>query len=154
MIFGYFCGKFEKTIMVTYNYSTKKLATLLIIRLLPWLLFLFLALKFGEVFWVGAVAVLVEALVEVGWKAKIAYVKIDSTRVKLMGIFKSTEIKWDEVRTTYVYNNEWTFRTLDTEVRINANWVNPSQRETLKAELNEIRAQILEAQQENKSLPA
>lgn len=129
--------------MVTYNYASKKLWTILGIRLLPWSVFFILAILVGEIFWLGAIALLVEAVIEVIWKAKIAYVQVGNTKIKSMGIFGSSEIKWADVKSTFVYNNEWTFRTAEKEIRVNTNWVKASQREDLKNQLGEARCEIL-----------
>lgn len=125
-----------------FHYSTSRLLTLFIIRFLPTIPFLFLAIGIGEVFWVGIAFLWVLLLAEMIWYIKFGYRKIDSVQLENFSLFNKKIIKRAELQNILSYNNEWAFRTHDTEVRINRNHIKKQQREEFDRLLLEIQQEL------------
>ena len=109
------------------------------LRFLPSLPFLFFALYFGEVFWVGVIALWLEAVIEVYLTSKKGYFKLTDGQMKTLGLLSSKIMDIKDVKTTYVYNHEWTFQSSEQEMRLNKDWVRKDQRELVEIELNALR---------------
>lgn len=125
-----------------FHYSTSRFLTLFIIRFLPTIPFFFLAIGIGEVFWVGISFLWVLLLAEMIWYIKFGYRKIDSEQLENFSLFNKKIIKRAELQNILSYNNEWAFRTHDTEVRFNRNHIKNQQREEFDRLLLEIQQEL------------
>lgn len=125
-----------------FHYSTQKLATIFIIRFLPTIPFLFLAIGIGEVFWMGIAFLWALLLIEMGWYITKGYRKIEENQLENFSLFNKTIIQRKELKNILSYNNEWAFRTLDTEIRINRTHIRKDQRMDFDRILVELQEQV------------
>lgn len=125
-----------------FHYSLQKLATIFIIRFLPTIPFLFLAIGIGEVFWMGIAFLWALLLIEMGWYITKGYRKIEENQLENFSLFNKTIIQRKELKNILSYNNEWAFRTLDTEIRINRTHIRKDQRMDFDRILVELQEQV------------
>ena len=126
-----------------FHYSTKKLLSLFLIRFIPSLIFLYIALWVGEVFWIATILLWVEAIIEIGYRNWKGYCKITEDQIHFFGnpIFpKSVHI--EEVYLTLSYDDEWTFRTKEKEIRIDTDYILKKERADFDTQLKRIRISV------------
>ncbi|HUH34481.1 MAG TPA: hypothetical protein VL022_01490 [Moheibacter sp.] len=127
---------------MTFQYSTQKMLMVLGIRLAPALFFYYLALIMHEAFYVGAALLLVEALVEIYFMRKRGYAKIEGNRITRIQFFGQKTLEVEDILSTFVYNDEWTFRSHNREIRIDKNAVQKKQQAVLLEKMTAIRQGI------------
>ena len=127
---------------MTFHYSTKRLVRLFIIRLIPIIPFLVLAVGLGEVFWVPVAIFLLEALFELYWNSSKGYFTIADGKLKTHHLFQPKSIQIEDIYLMLSYNYEWTFRTKDKEIRINESFIAESEREFFQNEWSKIREKV------------
>lgn len=126
-----------------FYYSNKKLFTIFLLRLAPTVLFLFLALLLGEIFWVATILFWVEAVIEIIYRYIKGYTKITSDKIILLeNILFRRSVQIEDVYLTLSYDDEWAFRTKEKEVRINKKFIRKNQREGFDEELKRIRVSV------------
>lgn len=126
-----------------FYYSNKKLFTIFLLRLAPTVLFLFLALLLGEIFWVATLLFWVEAVIEIIYRYIKGYAKITSDEIILMeNLLFRRSVQIEDVYLTLSYDDEWAFRTKEKEVRINKKFIRKNQRAIFDNELKRIRISV------------
>jgi hypothetical protein len=125
-----------------FQYSNSRLLTLFLIRFLPTIPFLFLALGIGEVFWIGIAFLWLLLIGEMVWYIKLGYRKISAQEIENFSLFNKKVIPRKELRNILSYNNEWAFRTHNLEIRIHRNHIRKNQRPEFDRLLAEIQTQV------------
>lgn len=125
-----------------FQYSTSKLLSIFIIRFLPTIPFFFLAIGIGEVFWLGIAFLWILLLAEMIWYKTKGYRHIDQEKLENFSMFNKTIIQRKDLKNILSYNNEWAFRTQDTEIRINRNHIKKEQRLDFDKMLLELQEQV------------
>jgi hypothetical protein len=125
-----------------FHYSPYRLLTLFVIRFLPTIPFLFLALGIGEVFWIGIAFLWLLLIGEMVWYIKLGYRKITKDEMENFSLFNKKIISRKELINILSYNNEWAFRTHNVEIRINRNHIRKDQRTEFDRLLAEIQSQV------------
>lgn len=124
-----------------FNYSSRRLLMIFLSRLAPSLIFWYLALLWGEAFWVVTILLWVEAVVETLYWWKRGYLTIvENQIVKHLFLF-NIKLDVSQVSHVFTYGNEWTFTPAEVsqmEIKVLKNHVNPAQRTLLDEKLNEI----------------
>lgn len=125
-----------------FHYSYKKLFNIFLIRLIPSLIFLYIALWVGEVFWVATVALWVEAVVEIIIRHGKGYCKIDQEEISTINFFFSKRMKISDIKRSFTYDGEWAFISTDSEIRLNRNQIRHSQRSDFDEQIKRIHRAI------------
>lgn len=121
-----------------FHYSHKKLFSIFLVRFIPSLVFLYIALWVGEVFWIATILLWVEALMEVVWRNTKGYCKITEDHISSIRIFDRKKIDISDIRQVFTYDGEWTFRNAEKEIRINRNYIRKSQLNHFDEKIKEI----------------
>jgi len=111
-----------------FHYSYKKLANIFLIRLLPSLVFLYIALWVGEVFWIATIALWVEAIVEIFIRHWKGYCRIDPEEISTINVFFPKRMKISEIKRSFTYDGEWAYISKEAEIRLDRNQIRPNQR--------------------------
>ena len=126
-----------------FFYSTKKLISIFAIRLDFVTISLFAALVVGETLWLFFGISALAAVLEIAVYYVRGYCKITEDQIILLGsplVRKAVRI--EEVYLTLSYDDEWTFRTKEKEVRIQKKFIHSSQRKDFEEELKRIRISV------------
>ena len=128
---------------MTFYYTNSKLLTTLIIRVIPIVFFYYLALVMGDEIYIAVAILSLEAIVELLYMYKKGHAKIENGTILRHQFFSTKSVEIEDVHKVYVYDDEWTFRTHEKEVRIDLKLVRDSQREALTQSLEKFRDQII-----------
>ncbi len=146
LIFGIFDLKgfieFNFFLMIFF-YSNKKLTSIFALRSIFVIIALFAALIAGEALWVffGVSALIMIAELSVSYAR--GYCKITEDEIIILGNFlvrKSVNI--EEVYLTLSYDDEWTFRTKEKEIRIQKKFIRKDQHKDFEEQLKRIRISV------------
>ncbi len=124
-----------------FHYSYKKLFNIFLIRILPSLFFLYIALWLGEVFWIATIALWVEAIVEVALRHLKGYCKINQEEITVIRLFFPKTMKIADIKRSFSYDGEWAFRNAEDEIRIHRNQIRKSQLNSFDEMINAIQLQ-------------
>jgi len=126
-----------------FFYSNRKLISIFAIRLIFVIISLFAALVAGEALWVFfGISTLLMMLELIVYYVR-GYCKITENQIIVLGsplLRKSVNI--EDVYLTLSYNDEWTFRTKEKEVRINKSFIRKNERDDFEQELKRIRISV------------
>ncbi len=125
-----------------FHYSYKKLFNIFLIRMIPSLVFLYIALWIGEVFWVATIALWVEAVVEVALRHWKGYCRIDQDEISTVNVFFPKGMKISEIKRSFTYDGEWAFISKDAELRLNRNQIRQHQRIEFEKQIKRIHSAI------------
>lgn len=125
-----------------FHYSQKRLIIRFLYRFVAAIPFMTLGFFWESIFWWGVLAVVIVALIEVILNSKKGYFKIDSNSIETLPVLAASKMDINKIKSTYVYNDEWTFKSSDNEIRINKKFVKEDQRLEAETKLNELRFKI------------
>lgn len=125
-----------------FYYSYRQLFSIFIFRLIPSLLFLYIALWIGEVFWFVTILLWLEAVVEVILRNRKGYCKITEQEFLELGILFSKRMNLADIKQIYSYDGEWVFRNVEHEIRIKRNHIRKSQLIFFDEKISEITSHI------------
>ena len=125
-----------------FNYSTSRLLVILFNRLVPTVLFVIPALFWGGIFWVVTAIFWLEAIVEIFLRYKNGYSRIEKDYVQTQNLVFTKRVYVSEIIYVFTYDQEWTFRTKETEIRIDKKRIQKSQRNLFDQMIQEFRSQI------------
>lgn len=110
-------------------------------RLAPSLIFWYLALLWGEAFWVVAILLWTEAVAETLYWWKRGYLTIAENQIVKHLFLFNIKLDVNQISHVFTYGNEWTFTPAEMnqmEIKVLKNYVDPAQRSLLDEKLNEI----------------
>lgn len=125
-----------------FHYSYKKLVHIFLIRLIPSLLFLYIALWVGDVFWVATVVLWIEAVVEIIIRHMRGYCKIDREEISTINVFFPKRMRISDIKRSFTYDGEWAFISADSEIRLDRNQIRHSQRIDFEEQIKRIHSTI------------
>lgn len=112
---------------------------ILAIRLAPALFFYYLALILHEAFYIGSILLILEAIVEIYFLHKRGYAIIEDDKITKMNLLGQKSIETEDVLSTFVYNDEWTFRSQNQEIRLDKNFVKKEQQSIMVEKMAKLR---------------
>lgn len=128
---------------MTFYYTNSKLLSTLIIRVIPIVFFYYLALVMGNGIYIAVAILSLEAFVELLYMYKKGYAKIKNGTILRHQFFSTKSVEIEDVHKVYVYDDEWTFRTHEKEVRVDLKLVKENQRESLIQIMEKLREQVI-----------
>lgn len=129
--------------LMIFFYSNKKLISIFALRSIFVIIALFAALIAGEALWVffGVSALIMIAELSVYYVR--GYCKITENEIIILGNFLvRRSVNIEEVYLTLSYDDEWTFRTKEKEIRIQKKFIRKNQQEDFECQLKRIRISV------------
>lgn len=128
---------------MTFYYKNTILFSTLVIRLIPILFFYYLALVMSYGIYIAVAILSIEAIIEILYMYKMGYAKIHSGILERNRFFFKKTVRIEDVHKIYVYNDEWTFKTHEREIRIDLKTIRESQKETLTQMLEDLKGKVI-----------
>ncbi len=126
-----------------FFYSNKKLISIFAIRFVLILLSLFAALAAGEALWVFFGVTTLATVLEISVYYVRGYCKITEKEIIILdNLLARKSVNIEEVYLTLSYDDEWTFRTKEKEIRINKGFIRKNERADFEKELKRIRISV------------
>ncbi len=126
-----------------FFYSNKKLISIFALRSIFVIMALFAALIAGEVLWIFFGVSALGMITELSVYYMRGYCKITENEIIILGnLLARKSVNIEEVYLTLSYDNEWTFRTKEKELRINKGFIRKEQREDFELQLKRIRISV------------
>lgn len=126
-----------------FFYSNKKLISIFGLRLIFVIMALFAALIAGEALWVFFGISALFMMVEISVYYIRGYCKITEKEIIILdNLLARKSVNIEEVYLTLSYDDEWTFRTKEKEIRINKGFIRKNERADFEKELKRIRISV------------
>lgn len=125
-----------------FYYSQDRLIKRFIYRFITAIPFATLAFFWDELFWWGVLALVMVILIEVVLNSKKGYFKMNEDSIETLPLLAAKKMEVKEIKSTYVYNDEWTFKSEDSEIRINKKFIRKNQQIEAENKLNELRFKV------------
>lgn len=113
-------------------------------RFLPSLIFLYLALLWGNIFWLVTIILWLEAIVEIIFRYWRGYLTLNENQIQKHLLFVTDKLSIDEINEVFVYGNEWTFTSKKGlfEIKLIKNYISKSRQKQLDEILDEFWSNI------------